>query len=122
MLSSSAGIPAPVQGQENTLRSAADLCDTEVLQKPFKKLDLEEKAKEPFLNLIHTIIISGLTVQIRRHHLQAVVRVLAVGLQPGGDVHHAAAGVVHLQDVVRPRLCGRPKQICDSGRDKVDEK
>lgn len=114
MWSSSAGIPAPVQGQEDTLRPAADLCDTEV--------NLKIKAKEPSLNLIHTIIISGLTLQIRRHHLQAVERVLAVGLQPGGDVHHAAVGVVHLQDVVRPRLCGCPKQICGSGRDKVDEK
>lgn len=58
-----------------------------------------------------------LTFDIRRHHLQAVVRVHAVGLQLGGDVDHVAGDVVHLQDVVRPHLCCCPEQICHTNRE-----
>lgn len=61
----------------------------------------------------------SLTLKIRRHHLQLVVRVLAVGFQPGGDVHQAAVWFVHLQDVVRPCLRRRPEQICQTDSSKI---
>lgn len=54
---------------------------------------------------------SLLTLQICRHHLQLVARIFTVGFQLRTDVHHAAACVVYLQDMLRSGLCCCTKQI-----------